>query len=102
MNLKHVLKTYELPIESKPILQQVEGGRIDHGLHYGQPRRALEELLAMEEAVEAAMKMVNMEETLMVITADHSHVMTINGYPARGNNILGNGSRFLSCSLILS
>ncbi|XP_063600536.1 alkaline phosphatase-like [Penaeus indicus] len=67
----------------------VEGGRIDHGLHYGQPKRALEELLAMEEAVEAAMKMVNMEETLMVITADHSHVMTINGYPARGNNILG-------------
>eukprot|EP00397_Hematodinium_sp_SG-2012_P034091 GEMP01036519.1.p1 GENE.GEMP01036519.1~~GEMP01036519.1.p1 ORF type:complete len:570 (+),score=35.91 GEMP01036519.1:238-1947(+) len=67
----------------------VEGGRIDHGLHYGQPRRALEELLAMEEAVEAALKMVDMEETLVVVTADHSHVMTINGYPERGNNILG-------------
>ncbi|XP_045602749.1 alkaline phosphatase isoform X2 [Procambarus clarkii] len=67
----------------------VEGGRIDHGLHYGQPLRALEELLAMEEALNAAMEMVNLEETLIVVTADHSHVMTINGYPERGNNILG-------------
>lgn len=67
----------------------VEGGRIDHGLHYGMPRRALEELVAMEEAVELALKMVDLEETLIVVTADHSHVMTINGYPERGNNILG-------------
>lgn len=67
----------------------VEGARIDHGLHYGQPRRALEELLAMEEAVAATIDMVDLEETLIVVTADHSHVMTINGYPTRGNNILG-------------
>ncbi|KAK8731360.1 hypothetical protein OTU49_007564 [Cherax quadricarinatus] len=67
----------------------VEGGRIDHGLHWGQPRRALEELLAMEEALEAALKMISLEETLVVVTADHSHVITMNGYPERGNNILG-------------
>ncbi|KAK7023361.1 hypothetical protein SK128_005257 [Halocaridina rubra] len=67
----------------------VEGGRIDHGMHYGMAKRALEELVAMDEAVQLALEMVNLEETLIVVTADHSHVMTINGYPDRGNNILG-------------
>lgn len=67
----------------------VEGGRIDHGLHHAMPRRALEELLAMEEAVQETMEEVDLEETLVVVTADHSHVMTMNGYPVRGNDIFG-------------
>lgn len=67
----------------------VEGGRIDHALHDSNPYRALEELLAMEEAVRETLEEVDLEETLVVVTADHSHVMTINGYPARGNNIYG-------------
>ncbi|XP_064096250.1 alkaline phosphatase-like [Macrobrachium nipponense] len=67
----------------------VEGGKIDKGLHITSPKRALEELLAFEEAVELALTMVNTEETLVIVTADHSHVMTLNGYPVRGNDILG-------------
>ncbi|XP_045139369.1 alkaline phosphatase-like [Portunus trituberculatus] len=67
----------------------VEGGRIDHGMHHGKPRRALEELVAMEEAVRETLEEVDLRETLIVVTADHSHVMTMNGYPDRGNDIFG-------------
>lgn len=67
----------------------VEGGRIDHALHITQPKRAMEEILSLEEAVQTAMSLVNDQETLLIVTADHSHVMTINGYPLRGNDILG-------------
>ncbi|KAL6259664.1 hypothetical protein P5V15_009580 [Pogonomyrmex californicus] len=51
----------------------VEGGRIDHAHHYNNAYRALDETLALEEAVEAVMKEVDLTETLLVVTADHSH-----------------------------
>ncbi|XP_064080942.1 alkaline phosphatase-like [Macrobrachium nipponense] len=72
----------------------VEGGRIDHALHETMAYRALEDLLAMDEAVEATLKHVDLEDTLVIVTADHSHVMTINGYPERGNNIIGLSGEF--------
>ncbi|XP_027220591.2 alkaline phosphatase isoform X3 [Penaeus vannamei] len=67
----------------------VEGGRIDHALHDNLPHRALEEAVALDSAVAAVLEEVDLEDTLVLVTADHSHVMTINGYPERGNDILG-------------
>ncbi|CAG0882920.1 unnamed protein product [Darwinula stevensoni] len=67
----------------------VEGGRIDHGLHDNKAHRAIQETLAFEEAVRIAMELTSPKDTLIVVTADHDHVMTINGYPKRGNDILG-------------
>ena len=37
---------------------------------------AMEETLALEEAVEVAMSLTKMEETLTIVTADHSHAVT--------------------------
>ena len=67
----------------------VEAGRIDHAHHATNPRRALLDTIELAEAVQRAAEMVNLEETLIIVTADHSHVFTIAGYPVRGNPILG-------------
>ncbi|XP_067050150.1 alkaline phosphatase-like [Acropora muricata] len=66
----------------------VEAGRIDHGHHDGKAVKALNDAKAMNEAVENAMKLVD-KETLITVTADHSHVFTIGGYPKRGNPVFG-------------
>lgn len=65
------------------------GARIDHGHHENTASRALEEVLSMEEAVKTAMKHVNLDETLIIVTADHSHPLSIASYARRGNPILG-------------
>ena len=67
----------------------VEGGRVDHGHHAGNAKRALEDAVALDGAVRAALDTVNLKDTLVLVTADHSHTLTINGYPRRGNPILG-------------
>jgi alkaline phosphatase len=67
----------------------VEGGRIDHGLHAGNAARALGDTKALDEAVAAAVAATSAQDTLILVTADHSHTLTISGYPDRGNPILG-------------
>lgn len=67
----------------------VEGGRIDHAHHAGNANRALIDTIAMADAVKKAQELTNDKDTLIIVTADHSHVFTIAGYPSRGNPILG-------------
>ncbi|MGH0036883.1 MAG: alkaline phosphatase [Myxococcota bacterium] len=67
----------------------VEAGRIDHAHHAGNAYRALDDTIELSNAVRAALDRVDLEETLVVVTADHSHVFTVTGYPTRGNDILG-------------
>lgn len=67
----------------------VEGGRIDHGHHAGSASLALHETLAFSLAVQAVLGRVDLADTLVVVTADHSHTLTIGGYPTRGNPVLG-------------
>ena len=67
----------------------VEGARIDHGHHFGNAYRALHDTLALDAAVARALAMTDSANTLILVTADHSHTLTISGYPRRGNPILG-------------
>jgi alkaline phosphatase len=50
---------------------------------------ALHDVLALDEAVQAALTSVDLNDTLIIVTADHSHVFNLAGYPQRGNPILG-------------
>lgn len=73
----------------KGYVLMVEAGRIDHSHHEGNAYHALTDTVALSNAVRTAVSKVNLEETLIIVTADHSHTFFIQGYPARGNNILG-------------
>ncbi|XP_045498474.1 membrane-bound alkaline phosphatase-like [Colias croceus] len=67
----------------------VEGGRIDHAHHDSYAHLALDETVEYSKAVKKARDMTNDQETLIVVSSDHAHTMTVAGYPSRGNDILG-------------
>eukprot|EP00096_Caligus_rogercresseyi_P009600 TRINITY_DN3280_c0_g1_i1.p1 TRINITY_DN3280_c0_g1~~TRINITY_DN3280_c0_g1_i1.p1 ORF type:complete len:542 (+),score=89.09 TRINITY_DN3280_c0_g1_i1:261-1886(+) len=75
--------------ESEGFVLLLESGRIDQGHHENFAKKAFEELVEMDRAVKHIMEKVDLEDTLVIITADHSHAVTMNGYPERGNSILG-------------
>ncbi|KAK4874972.1 hypothetical protein RN001_014332 [Aquatica leii] len=79
--------------EKKGFFLFVEGGRIDHAHHDTLARKALDETIEFHKAIEAAINMTNSDETLIVVTSDHAHTMTLNGYPSRGNKILDIGGK---------
>lgn len=67
----------------------VDGGRIDHGHHEGRAAAALSETIAFDEAIRAALDLTSRSDTLIVVTAGHSHTLTMSGYARRGTPILG-------------
>jgi alkaline phosphatase len=67
----------------------VEGGRIDHALHATNAKRALEDTIAFDDAIKAALGKVDLSNTLIVVTADHDHTMAFNGYGKKGTSVLG-------------
>lgn len=72
----------------------VESGRIDHAHHDNLVELSLDETLEMDNAIIKAVEMLGEEDTLMVVTADHSHVMAFNGYSTRGYDILGRAENY--------
>lgn len=69
----------------------IEGGRIDHAHHETKPKLAMEETVQFQKAIEIVKAQVNEEDTLILVTADHSHTMTVSGYAVRGTDILTMG-----------
>lgn len=61
----------------------VEAGRIDHAHHGGNAYRALTDMQELDEAIGAAAQLVDLRDTLIIVSADHSHVFNIAGYPLR-------------------
>ena len=67
----------------------VEAGRIDHAHHGTNAYRALMDTVAMADAVAVATAKTEPENTLILVTADHSHTLTISGCPPAGSPIPG-------------
>jgi len=67
----------------------VEGGKIDMGSHLGNAKRTLSETVEFSKAVAAVLAKVDLKDTLVVVTADHSHGLVISGYAPRNAPILG-------------
>jgi len=67
----------------------VEGGNIDVAHHFNYAQLALNETVAFSLAVQRALQLTSRADTLVVVTSDHAHTMTLNGYPHRGSNVLG-------------
>jgi len=67
----------------------IEAGRIDHAHHAGNAFRALTDTVELSDAVRVAQSKASAADTLIIVTADHSHTFTVAGYPDRGNDILG-------------
>ena len=59
------------------------------GHHEGSATRALHEVVSFAEAVEVSTRLTSQDDTLIVVTADHSHTLMLAGYSERGNPILG-------------
>lgn len=74
----------------------VEGGRIDHGHHETRARYALDEFVEFDNTIGMTKQYLReknlLDDTLLIVTADHSHVFTFGAYSSRGSNILGFGS----------
>ncbi|WBS01081.1 alkaline phosphatase [Pseudoduganella sp. SL102] len=74
----------------------VEAGRIDHALHETTAKKALQDTVAFDNAIKAAIAKAKasdpeLKNTLIVVTADHDHTLVLNGYAKRtGKSAAGN------------
>lgn len=81
---------------SKGYFLMVEGGRIDHALHETTAKKALQDTLALDNAIKAGIAKArladpDLKNTLIVVTADHDHTLVLNGYAQRtGKTAAGN------------
>jgi alkaline phosphatase len=70
----------------------VEGGRIDHALHDTNPTRAVYDTIAFDTAIQTALtKMATIDpglaNTIVVVTADHDHTISLGGYAMRSDPV---------------
>ena len=49
----------------------------------------MHDAMTFDLAVETALSMINLDETLVIVTADHGHTMEMSGYQTRGADIRG-------------
>jgi alkaline phosphatase len=67
----------------------VEGGQIDSSHHANDMRRALSAMIEFSQAVDTARRMTDPADTLIIVTAEHSHSLVLTAGADRAAPILG-------------
>lgn len=71
----------------------MESGLIDIAHHEGHAGSAIKETAHFDDTIQKTIDVLyrhNMiNDTLVIVTGDHGHTLSINGYPPRFGNILG-------------
>ncbi|EPB70865.1 alkaline phosphatase family protein [Ancylostoma ceylanicum] len=78
--LQHDDKGFFLMVEGESLSTHVSGGNIDIAEHANQMHLAFAEVYEFEEAIRKAREMTDPSETLIIVTADHGHALTLPGY----------------------
>lgn len=74
-------KTLEMMKKNREgFVMLVEGGRIDTAHHETTAKLALDEAVEFQNAVEYVRQNTDEADTLIIVTADHSTVLTVGGY----------------------
>ncbi|CAI6360593.1 unnamed protein product [Macrosiphum euphorbiae] len=77
----------------KGFFLMVESGLIDAAHHQSTARLALDETVEFDKTIKTTIELLRqlnmLDDTLVIVTSDHANLLSINGYPKRGNNILG-------------
>jgi len=73
----------------------VEGGLIDNAHHGNLAQRALFETIEFDQAIQLGDEMTDDSDTLLVVTADHAHVLSFSGHSTRGRSILDVTDQFI-------
>uniref|UniRef100_A0A0N4ZQB4 alkaline phosphatase n=1 Tax=Parastrongyloides trichosuri TaxID=131310 RepID=A0A0N4ZQB4_PARTI len=75
----------------------IEGGLIDIAAHENRGYVTLSETIEFDKAIDKANKMTKINnDTLIIVTADHSHPLNFNGFPSRDTNVLGTNFPLIS------
>ena len=57
--------------------------------HDTKTQLSLDEAVEFAKAVQAAVDLTSENDTLIVVTSDHAHTLSVSGYAVRGNPIFG-------------
>jgi len=86
---EQAVKFLKTKADDKGYFLMIEGGKIDQAHHNGKAVRALSETLAFDKAVEKVLGLVDLKDTLVIVTADHAHTFSMGGYTGREVDITG-------------
>ena len=96
--VKYFLFPQMLQKSSNGYFLMVEGAKIDMAHHGNWAMRALNQTVSLDKAIESALSMVDVKETLVIVTADHSHGFSFSGHADRGSDVTGNNNTLGVCT----